>query len=77
MDRVDRILEALDDDGATTKEQLGAVNLGKTRIEAMLSVHDVEGAVAREGTRLERVPGSDWRYVGDRDAHLIALRGHE
>ena len=33
-ERVDRILEAIEDDGATTNELMGAVNLGKTRIEA-------------------------------------------
>ena len=38
-------------DGATTQELMGAVNLGKGRIEAMLKVLDVEGAVARDGTR--------------------------
>ena len=51
-DRVDRVLEALDDDGATTNELMGAVNLGKGRIEAMLKVLDVEGAVTRDGTPL-------------------------
>jgi ATP-dependent DNA helicase RecQ len=76
-DRVDRVLEALQSDGATTNELMGAVNLGKTRIEAMLKVLDVEGAVAREGTRWVRVPGSDWRYDGDRYAHVTALRRHE
>src|SRR5918997_3940104 len=76
-DRVDRILEALDSEGATTNELMGAVNLGKTRIEAMLKVLDVEGAVAREGTRWVRVPGSEWRYDGDRYAHVTALRRRE
>ena len=58
-ERVDRVLEAIEYDGATTNELMGAVNLGKTRIEAMLKVLDVEGAVAREGTKWVRVPGSD------------------
>ena len=75
-DRVDRILEAIED-GATTNELMGAVNLGKTRIEGMLKVLDVEGAVAREGTKWLRVPGSDWRYDGDRYAHVTALRRRE
>src|SRR5215204_5375272 len=60
-DRVERVLEALED-GATTQELMGAVNLGKTRIEAMLKVLDVEGAVERDGTRWSRVPGADWTY---------------
>ena len=76
-DRVDRVLEAIEYDGATTNELMGAVNLGKTRIEAMLKVLDVEGAVAREGTNWVRVPGSEWRYDGDRYAHVTALRRRE
>ena len=50
-----RVLEALEDGGATTNELMGAVNLGKGRIEAMLKVLDVEGAVSRNGTRWTRV----------------------
>ena len=73
---MDRVLEALED-GATTNELMGAVNLGKGRIEAMLKVLDVEGAVAREGTQWVRVPGSDWHYDGDRYAHVTALRRRE
>ena len=76
-ERVDRVLEALEDGGATTNELMGAVNLGKGRIEAMLKVLDVEGAVTREGTRWARVPGSDWHYDGDRYAHVTALRRRE
>ena len=56
---------------------MGAVNLGKSRIEAMLKVLDVEGAVQRNGTRWTRVPGSDWEYDGDRYAHVTALRRRE
>ena len=56
-ERVDRILEAIEYDGATTNELMGAVNLGKTRIEAMLKVLDVEGAVAPRGHAWVRVPG--------------------
>jgi ATP-dependent DNA helicase RecQ len=75
-DRVDRVLEAIED-GATTNELMGAVNLGKSRIEAMLKVLDVEGAVTRNGTRWTRVPDSDWVYDGDRYAHVTQLRRHE
>jgi ATP-dependent DNA helicase RecQ len=75
-DRVDRVLEALED-GATTPELMSAVNLGRARIEAMLKVLDVEGAVVREGTRWRRVPGSDWRYDGERYAKVTALRRAE
>ena len=75
-DRVERVLEALED-GATTQELMGAVNLGKARIEAMLKVLDVEGAVARNGTRWTRVPDTTWIYDGDRYAKVTALRRHE
>ena len=46
------VLEALDDGGATTNELMSAVNLGKGRLEAMLKVLDVEGAVAKHGHAL-------------------------
>jgi ATP-dependent DNA helicase RecQ len=70
---VERVLEALP---ATTNELMGAVNLGKGRLEAMLKVLDVEGAVAREGTTWVRVP-SDWAYDGERYANVTALRRRE
>lgn len=78
QEQVDRVLEALDDGGgATTNELMGIVNLGKGRIEAMLKVLDVEGAVARNGTRWTRQPGATWVYDGDRYAHVTALRRRE
>src|SRR4051795_3113288 len=73
-ERVERVLEALEDGGATVPELMSAVNLGKARIEAMLKVLDVEGAVSREGTRWQRVPGSEWVYEGERYAKITALR---
>src|SRR3954471_25010258 len=57
---VDRVLHAMNG-GATTNELMSVVNLGKGRIEAMLKVLDVEGAVAKEGTQWVRVD-SDWSY---------------
>jgi ATP-dependent DNA helicase RecQ len=75
-DLVGRVLEAMED-GATVQELMGAVNLGKARIEALLKVLDVEGAVMREGTRWQRVPGSGWSYDADRYAHVTALRRRE
>ena len=48
---VDRVLEALgNEDGATLPAILAHVNLGRGRIEALLKVLDVEGAVERHGT---------------------------
>jgi ATP-dependent DNA helicase RecQ len=73
---VERVLEAVED-GATTNELMGAVNLGKGRLEAMLKVLDVEGAVTRDGTRWRRDPGVTWSYDGERYAHVTALRRRE
>jgi ATP-dependent DNA helicase RecQ len=75
-DRVERVLEALKE-GATVPELMATVNLGKGRIEAMLKVLDVEGAVARDGTRWVRVPESGWTYDGERYANVTQLRRHE
>jgi ATP-dependent DNA helicase RecQ len=73
-DRVERVLEALP---ATTPELMSVVNLGRGRLEAMLKVLDVEGAVARNGTTWELVPDSGWAYDGERYANVTALRRHE
>src|SRR4051812_1302164 len=75
-DRVERLLEALEQ-GATVPGLMAAVNLGKGRIEAMLKVLDVEGAVARDGTRWVRVPDSGWAYDGERYANITQLRRDE
>ncbi len=73
-DRVERVLEALP---ATTPELTSVVNLGRGRLEAMLKVLDVEGAVTRSGTTWQRVPESGWRYDGERYATVTALRRRE
>jgi ATP-dependent DNA helicase RecQ len=73
-ERVERVLEALP---ATTPELTSVVNLGRGRIEAMLKVLDVEGAVAREGTKWTRVADSDWAYDAERYANVTALRRRE
>ena len=57
---VDRVLEALGEEGATLPAILAQVNLGRGRIEAMLKVLDVEGAVERHGTKWVRRTGTDW-----------------
>ena len=52
---VERVLEALDnEDGATLPAILAHVNLGRGRVEALLKVLDVEGAVERRGTTWTR-----------------------
>ena len=74
---VARVLDALDGDGLSVPALTGIVNLGRGRIEAMLKVLDVEGAVAREGSRWVRRPGADWSYDADRYAAVTALRRRE
>ena len=77
---VDAVLGVLGDagqGGATTPEIMSAINLGKGRIDALLKVLDVEGAVTRNGTRWSLVEGSDWIYEADRYAHVTELRRRE
>jgi ATP-dependent DNA helicase RecQ len=72
-----RDLEAAHPEGRTTRELTAAVNLGVGRIEAMLKILDVEGAVARAGTRWKLVPGASWSYDAERYAQVTALRRAE
>jgi ATP-dependent DNA helicase RecQ len=77
-EHVDRILERLGDNGgATTQALMAEVNLGKGRVEAMLKVLDVEGAVERDGSRWLATPGSDWQYDAERYERITALRRRE
>ncbi len=77
---VDRVLDALDgagEDGLSLPALTSVVNLGRGRIEAMLKVLDVEGAVTRAGSRWVRRPGAAWHYDADRYAAVTALRRSE
>ena len=77
---VDRVLGHLDEvgsEGASTPELTAMVNLGRGRIDAMLKVLDVEGAVSRDGSRWVRETGSDWAYDAERYEHITALRRRE
>jgi ATP-dependent DNA helicase RecQ len=77
---VDRVLGYLDDvggDGASTQELMAQVNLGKQRIEGLLKVLDVEGAVDRAGARWLGRAGSDWSYDAERYARITELRRRE
>jgi ATP-dependent DNA helicase RecQ len=56
---------------------MAQVNLGKGRIEGLLKVLDVEGAVTRDGSRWVACPGSGWTYDGERYGRITALRRHE
>jgi ATP-dependent DNA helicase RecQ len=63
--------------GRTTRELMAVVNLGMSRIEAMLKILDVEGAVRRDGRRWKVVAGSGWAYDSTRYEQVTALRRHE
>jgi ATP-dependent DNA helicase RecQ len=79
-ERVDAVLgelEAAGEQGRSTRELMAVVNLGMGRIEAMLKILDVEGAVQRDGSRWRFVPGSDWSYDAERYAQVTALRRAE
>src|SRR5439155_10464015 len=70
-------LEASGHKGRTTAELMGVVNLGMGRIEAMLKILDVEGAVRRMGRSWYPIVGSEWTYDADRYAEITALRRSE
>ena len=70
-------LEAAGEAGRTTRELLAVVNLGMGRLEAMLKILDVEGAVRRDGSRWHAVPDPAWAYDAERYAHVTALRRAE
>ena len=72
-----RELELAGESGLTTRELMAAVNLGMSRIEAMLKVLDVEGAVRRDNGRWHVVPDTSWSYDSDRYAEVTALRRAE
>jgi ATP-dependent DNA helicase RecQ len=79
-ERVDAVLGELEtagEQGRTTRELMAAVNLGMARIDAMLKILDVEGAVRRDGSRWRSIPGADWNYDGERYAQVTALRRSE
>jgi ATP-dependent DNA helicase RecQ len=79
-DIVDRVLEHLESvggDGAVTQELMAQVNLGKGRIEGLLKVLDVEGAVTRAGTRWIAQPGAAWNYDAERYGRITELRRRE
>ena len=79
-ERVDAVLAELESAGPagrTTRELMAAVNLGMGRLDAMLKVLDVEGAVTRDGTRWLHEPDSGWEYDGERYARVTELRRAE
>jgi ATP-dependent DNA helicase RecQ len=70
-------LEVAGETGLTTRELSSVVNLGLGRLEAMLKVLDVEGAVTRAGTRWALVPGHQWTYDAERYRAVTELRRAE
>jgi ATP-dependent DNA helicase RecQ len=75
---VETVLELIgSSDAPVTIPALQAeVNLGRTRIEALLKVLDVEGAVRREGSGWLRT-GAPWAYDEQRYAEVTAMRRAE
>jgi ATP-dependent DNA helicase RecQ len=75
---VDAVLEALDaaDRPVSLPALQAEVNLGRGRLEGLLKVLDVEGAVRREGSGWLRT-GQPWAYDGERFAAVTALRRAE
>jgi ATP-dependent DNA helicase RecQ len=79
-ERVTAVLEDLavaGDQGRSTQELLTVVNIGKGRLEAMLKILDVEGALRRDGSRWLLMEDSGWRYDAERYARITALRRDE
>ncbi len=79
-ERVAAVLEELRmarAEGRSTQELMAVVNLGRARLEAMLKILDVEGAVRRDGTRWLIAEDSDWSYDADRYGRVTALRRTE
>ncbi len=79
----ERVTAVLDDlraaghAGRSTQELLGVVNIGRGRLEAMLKILDVEGALRRDGSRWVLAEDSDWSYDAERYARVTALRREE
>ena len=70
-------LAAAEPEGRTTRELMTVVNLGMTRLEAMLKILDVEGAVRRDGRAWRAIPDSGWAYDATRYEQVTALRRAE
>jgi ATP-dependent DNA helicase RecQ len=77
---VERVLTAIDAAGASgvsVPELMAEVNLGRGRLEAMLKVLDVEGAIARAGSRWAARPNGVWEYDAERYERITSLRRSE
>lgn len=74
---VRQVLAEVGEAGATTREIQARVNLGLSRLESMLKVLDVEGAIRRVDGRWCDEPGTGWTYDEERYRHVTALRRAE
>jgi ATP-dependent DNA helicase RecQ len=76
--QAEQVVELLGRDGATSTRQHieDAVNVRRSRLDAMLKVLEVEGAVERDGTGWRRTL-RPWAYDDDRVTRVTALRRHE
>lgn len=71
------LLAAADGDGPMSLNDLmAAVNVRRSRLESMLKVLEVEGAVARERGGYARTAQA-WSYPNERVEHITALRRRE
>jgi ATP-dependent DNA helicase RecQ len=74
----EQVVALLGEDGATcTLRQIeDEVNVRHSRLEAMMKILEVEGAVERDGTGWRRTL-RPWDYDAERVANVTALRRHE
>ncbi|MCU1483537.1 MAG: ATP-dependent helicase, RecQ-like [Actinomycetia bacterium] len=77
-DQAEGVIALLDERGVAVKqgEIEVAVNVGHSRLEGMLKVLDVEGAVERSESGWQRTK-AEWAYPADRVERVTALRRHE
>jgi len=69
-------LLARDSASYTVRQIEDHVNVRRSRLEAMLKILEVEGAVERDGSGWRRTLGP-WAYDAERVARVTALRRHE
>ncbi len=73
---VRRTLDALGDEPTTIVELERSVDLRRTRLETLLKILDVDGAVRREGSGWV-LTGMEWQYDHERVARVDATRAAE
>ncbi|MEX1263084.1 MAG: RecQ family ATP-dependent DNA helicase [Actinomycetota bacterium] len=80
QEQAERIVGLLGDAGSqgpmSLNDLMAAVNVRRNRLESMLKVLEVEGAVARERGGYVRTADA-WTYPTERVEHITALRRHE